>query len=161
MYWCRVPYPTRLLTQKPCIWHHPPYPVHGYKPRTSSNMPHRWTTFVPWLPVVKSQATSSSSGLRARPSRLSLAMSAADGDGGEGMGEDAEADTSSAVATKPKKKINSELDDLVGEMAGRAGDEPIVIPRGAGIAPMSPGPIKADPIPGMDGEVLQRVERVQ
>lgn len=71
------------------------------------------------------------------------------------MGEDAEEDTSSAVATKPKKKkVNSELDDLVGEMAGRAGDEPVIIPRGAGIAPMAPGPIKADPIPGMDGELF-------
>eukprot|EP00752_Nemacystus_decipiens_P002835 g2642.t1 len=79
-------------------------------------------------------------------------MSAADGDGGDGMGEGADDDVSSAVATKPKKKVNSELDDLVGEMAGRAGDEPVIIPRGAGIAPMAPGPIKADPIPGMDDD---------
>lgn len=82
-----------------------------------------------------------------------MAVSAADGE--EGMaGEDAGDDTSSAVATKPKRKVNAELDDLVGEMAGRANDEPIIIPRGAGIAPMAPGPIKADPIPGMDGESL-------
>ena len=72
------------------------------------------------------------------------------------MGEGLDDDTSSAVATKPKKKVNSELDDLVGEMAGRAGDEPVIIPRGAGIAPMAPGPIKADPIPGMDGELRCR-----
>eukprot|EP00903_Cladosiphon_okamuranus_P014330 g13308.t1 len=76
---------------------------------------------------------------------------AADGEGGGGMGEDADDDTSSAVATKPKK-VNSELDDLVGEMAGRAGDEPVILPRGAGITPMAPGPIKADPIPGMDDD---------
>lgn len=80
-------------------------------------------------------------------------MSAADGEGGDGVDEGGDDDTSSAVATKPKKKVNSELDDLVGEMAGRAGDEPVIIPRGAGIAPMAPGPIKADPIPGMDGEL--------
>jgi len=91
--------------------------------------------------------------VRARPRRLSVAVSAADGDGEDGMmGDDAGDDTSSAVATKPKRKVNAELDDLVGEMAGRANDEPVIIPRGAGIAPMAPGPIKADPIPGMDGE---------
>ncbi|CAM9931371.1 unnamed protein product [Ectocarpus fasciculatus] len=64
----------------------------------------------------------------------------------------ADDDTSSAVATKPKRKVNPELDDLVSEMAGRSDDEPIVIPRGAGIAPMAPGPIKPDPIPGMDDD---------
>ncbi|CAM9266215.1 unnamed protein product [Scytosiphon promiscuus] len=89
------------------------------------------------------------------PGRMPVALSAADG---EGMGEDGEDgdaadDISSAVATKPKKKkAYSELDDLVGEMAARGDDEPIVIPRGAGIAPMAPGPIKPDPIPGMDDD---------
>ncbi|CAN0333812.1 unnamed protein product [Ectocarpus sp. 12 AP-2014] len=101
-----------------------------------------------------SQVTSGSgSSLRVRPSRLSAALSAADGEGasdsGEDMGDD---DTSSAVATKPKRKVNAELDDLVSEMAGRSDDDPIVIPRGAGIAPMAPGPIKPDPIPGMDDD---------
>lgn len=80
----------------------------------------------------------------------------------DGPGEDA--DTSSRVATK-KKKGGGELDDILSEVAGRADDapvvvpravlktdEPIIVPRGAGIAPMAPGPIKADPIPGMDGE---------
>lgn len=143
------------------IVYHPP--VHAYIPSTSSNMPHCYQLpfrhgSTPYHTMtchgLKPQGTDSSS-LRARPRRLSVAMSAAeDGVGGGGMGEDADDDTSSAVATKPKKKVNSELDDLVGEMAGRASDEPVIIPRGAGITPMSPGPIKADPIPGMDGEEL-------
>lgn len=91
-----------------------------------------------------------------------MAMSAEDDEslGGEGEGVEAD-DTSSQVATKRKK--GSELDDIMSEVAGRANDEPvavprvmpvttepIIVPRGAGIAPMSPGPIKADPIPGMD-----------
>lgn len=78
--------------------------------------------------------------------------------GEDGEGGDTADDISSAVATKPKKKKYSELDDLVGEMAGRADDEPVIIPRGAGIAPMAPGPIKPDPIPGMDGEQSRGVE---
>ncbi|CAM9265910.1 unnamed protein product [Laminaria digitata] len=104
--------------------------------------------------------------LCSRRGGLSVAMSAADDEslGGESEGAEAEADdTSSQVATKRKK--GSELDDIMSEVAGRASDEPVVIPRtklassepiivprGAGIAPMSPGPIKADPIPGMDGK---------
>ena len=120
------------------------------------------TTFPPPTTNRPPQATTSngggsgsrsggSTGLRARPRRMSVAVSAADGEGEEG--DAADDDMSSAVATKPKRKVNSELDDLVGEMAGRANsDEPVIIPRGAGIAPMAPGPIKADPIPGMEGE---------
>lgn len=102
--------------------------------------------------------------LCSRPGGLSVAMSAEDDEslGGEGEGVEAD-DTSSQVATKRKK--GSELDDIMSEVAGRANDEPvavprvmpvttepIIVPRGAGIAPMSPGPIKADPIPGMDGK---------
>lgn len=107
------------------------------------------------LPLSTPQATSGSgSSLRVRPGRLSVALSAADGEGGSNLGEEVgdDDDTSSAVATKPKRKVNPELDDLVSEMAGRSDDEPVIIPRGAGIAPMAPGPIKPDPIPGMDGE---------
>ena len=90
-------------------------------------------------------------------------MSAADDESWGGEGEGVETgDTSSQVATKRKR--GSELDDIMSEVAGRAAEpvvapraipassEPIVVPRGAGIAPMSPGPIKADPIPGMDGK---------
>lgn len=92
-------------------------------------------------------------------------MSASDDEGAGGEGAEAEEeDTSSQVATKRKR--GSELDDIMSEVAGRANDEPIVVPRmpavaassdepiivprGAGIAPMAPGPIKPDPIPGMD-----------
>lgn len=104
--------------------------------------------------------------LCSRRGGLSVAMSAADDEslGGEGEGAEAESgDTSSQVATKRKR--GSELDDILSEVAGRANDEPmvipqvgasssepIIVPRGAGIAPMSSGPIKVDPVPGMRGK---------
>lgn len=78
-----------------------------------------------------------------------------DGWGAGGEGEDADMGDSSSqvpVATKKKKKKSNELDDIMSEVAGRADEEPVIVPRSAGVVPMAPGPIKADPIAGLDCE---------
>lgn len=82
---------------------------------------------------------------------LALSMSTAGDDGWGDEPEEVEEEMASQVMTKKKKK-GGELDDIMSEVAGRANDQPIVVPRNAGVRPMAPGPIKPDPIEGMDGE---------
>lgn len=50
------------------------------------------------------------------------------------------------------KKADGGVDDIVSEVARKPKDEPVV-PMNAGITPMEPGPIKADPIAGMECEL--------
>lgn len=90
-----------------------------------------------------------------RPRGLPLSMSTADDDGWGDEAEGVEEEVASQVMTKKKKK-GGELDDIMSEVAARGNDQPIVVPRNAGVKPMAPGPIKPDPIEGMDGESARR-----
>lgn len=90
-----------------------------------------------------------------------LAMSTEGGELEEAMGQ---LESSSKNAILPPVATRGEgggvLNDVTSEVARRSAkhdedDDEDIVPMNAGIEPMAPGPIVANPIQGMDGEKLE------